>query len=181
MWFLIIFFIIVIILFMKSIDNIVLENRKEKKEKEDIIQKGISKYDAIFSTKINHISGLSLAENSECIIYLCKDLIVVESAGNVFKLQINRILDMNIKTSKEIQNSISGAISGYMILGAVGAILNSTITDIHKFFLIIYKNKENEKQCISFDMKNNVEIFKNISNYIEAYKIGITNKKEIEL
>ena len=88
---------------------------------------------------------------------------------------------MNIKTSKEIQNSISGAISGYMILGAVGAILNSTITDIHKFFLIIYKNKENENQCISFDMKNNVEIFKNISNYIEAYKIGITNKKEIEL
>lgn len=181
MWFFIIVFIISIALFVKSIDNIVLRNREEKAEKEDIIQKGVDNYQAIFSTKIYHICGLPLTENSKCIINLCEDKIVIESSSNIFKLQGNRIVDMNIKDSKEVQNSISSAVGGYLLLGPIGAFLNGTTTEFHRFFIIIYKNKDNKEECISFDMKDDLKIYKNIYDYVEKFKNSITNKEEVDL
>lgn len=181
MWFFIILFIVCIFWMIKSIDYNVEKGREEKQKNENIKQQGLENYNAIYSAETNHICGLPLAENSKCIIHLCDNQIVVESVGNIFKLQHNKIMDMNIKTSKEVQNSISGAVGGYMLLGPIGAFLGGSTTDFHRFFIIIYKNKNNKEECISFDMKDDMKAFKEIREYIQGFKNNITEKKEIEL
>ncbi len=181
MWFFVIIFIITIILFVKSIDNVVLKNKEEQEKKNNILKKGINDYQSVFSTKIYHICGLPLTENSECILHLCDNQIVVEGTEKIFKLRKDKIMDINIKTSKEIQNSISGAVGGYMLLGPIGAFLGGSSTEFHRFFIIIYKNKENKEQCISFDMKDDLKIYKNIYDYVGQFKNNITEKGEIEL
>ncbi len=67
---------------------------------------------------------------------------------------------MNIKTSKEVRNSISGAVGGAILLGPIGAFLGGSSTDFHRFFIIIYENKDNEEQCISFDLKDDLKYIK---------------------
>lgn len=180
MWFLIIFFIAIIAYLIWGVHYNINEINKKKQEKSNIKEAG-NKYGAQYSTKINHICGLLLAENSECIIHLCENQIIIEGTSNIFKLNREKILDMNIKTSKEVQNSISGAVGGYILLGPIGAFIGGSTTDFHRFFIIIYQGKENEKQCISFDMKDNLEALKEINMYINIFKSDKENKKEIEL
>lgn len=181
MSFFIILFIISIVGFIWSIDYNVKKGKEEKQKIEEIKQYGVENYNAIFSTEINHICGLPLAENSGCTIHLCNNQIVIESMGNIFKLQKNKIMDINIKTSKEIQNSISGAVGGYILLGPIGAFLGGSTTDFHRFFIIIYRNKDNKEECVSFDMKDDMKVFEEIRKYIQDFKNNITEKKEIEL
>lgn len=158
-----------------------IQGFKQKEENEEkIIEQGMS-YDAEYSMELNHVCGLPLAENSKCIVHLCNNNIVIESSGNIFKLQDNKIIDMNIKTSKEVKNSISGAVGGAILLGPIGAFIGGSSTDFHRFFIIIYKNKEDKEQCISFDLKDDLKLYKEIYNYIEEFKNNITKKEEIEL
>ena len=90
-------------------------------------------------------------------------------------------MDMSIKTSREVQNSISGAVGGYALLGPIGAFLGGSSTTFHRFFIIIYRNKEKQDQCISFDIKEDSRAYKEINNYINSYQNNIIKKKEIEL
>lgn len=176
----ILMFIIAGFCFIMSIYTIIKRNQEKQNKEDELIEEG-SKYNAIYSTEIQHICGLPLTENSKCIIHLCHNQIVIESIGSIFKLQKNRIIDMNIKTSKEIQNSISGAVGGAILLGSIGAFIGGSSTEFHRFFIIVYKNKDNKEECISFDMKDNLKVYKEIYNYIESFKNDITDKKEIDL
>ncbi|MFR8103478.1 MAG: hypothetical protein ACLVAK_07885 [Clostridia bacterium] len=180
MWFAIILFILFIIYTIFFFNYHYKENKKIQEEKETLRKKG-RQYNAIYQGKYYHVCGLPLAENSECILYLCNDKIVIESYGNIFKLQKDKILDINTKTSKEIQNSISNAVGGAMLLGPIGAFLTGTSTEFHRFFIIIYKNKENKEQCISFDMKDDMNKLKITNQYIKDFKSRISNKQEIDL
>lgn len=157
------------------------KSNTDKNKKNKNIEEKMIEYNSIFTTEINHICGLPLAEETKCFLNLCYDEIIIESSGKTFKLNKKNIMDMNIKTSKEVQNSISGAVGGAMLLGAIGAFLYGTTTDFHRFFIIIYKNKEDKEQCISFDIKDNIKVFKEISNYIEDFKNNMLDNEEIEL
>lgn len=170
-----IFIFIALVCFILIIYGISQKNLEKQK-----IGESSNIYNAIYSSKIKHICGLPLAEDSDCIIHLCQNQIVIDSTGNIFKLSADRIIDINIKTSKEIQNSISGAIGGAILFGPIGAFLGGTSSDVHRFFIIIYKNKENKDICISFDIKDNLNTLKMISSYIEKFNSNIT-KKEIDL
>lgn len=180
MWFAIIFLGLLIVYLVWAINVNIKETKKNIQEKNNIQKEG-NKYHSEYSVKINHVSGLPLAESSECILHLCNNQIVVETTSEIYKVQQSKIIDMNIKTSKEIQNSISGAVGGYMLLGALGAYLGGSSTEFHRFFIIVYKDKEDKQQYISFDMKDNLKIYKQIYNYIENFKNNIINKKEVEL
>lgn len=180
MWFGMLFFGGVIIYLIWGITANAKDVMKQQKDRRTIEEKG-EKYNAEFSTRLYHICGLPLAENSECILHFGNNEIVIEGTGEIFRLKRNKISDMNIKTSKEVQNSISGAVGGYILLGPIGAFLNGTNTEFHRFFIIIYKNKDGQEECISFDMKDNMKIYKSIYGYIENFKNNITEKKEIEL
>jgi hypothetical protein len=180
MWFMILFFGC-IIAYLIWAANYNIKKSEEKHQKENDINEKGNEYNAVYSTEINHICGLPLSENSRCILHLCDNQIVVEGTGQIFKLKKDKIIDMNIKTSKEVRNSISGAVGGAILLGPIGAFLGGSSTDFHRFFIIIYENKDNEEQCISFDLKDDLKIYKEIYNYIEQFKNNITEKKEIEL
>ena len=135
---------------------------------------------AMASIKCNHIAGLPLTENQECIVSFCQDKIVTESNNSTFKLDLSKILDMNIKTTQEIQNSIGNAAMGYFFLGTLGATLG-TQKQINRVFMILYKNKEDVESGIAFDLGNNINNFKYTSNYIDAFNTQIRKAKEIEL
>lgn len=180
MWFIILFFGCIIAYLIWAV-NYNVKKSEEKHQKEDDINKKGNEYNAVYSTEINHICGLPLSENSKCILHLCDNQVVVEGTGKIFKLKKDKIIDMNIKTSKEVRNSISGAVGGAILLGPIGAFLGGSSTDFHRFFIIIYENKENKEQCISFDLKDELKIYKEIYNYVEQFKNNITEKKKIEL
>ena len=173
--------LIILLIIPVAIFAVWYEGYLKEKNKNEECKEGKEKYNSEYSTTINHIHGLPLAENSKCIIHLCNNQIVVESIGSIYKLQREKIIDMNIKTSKEVQNSISGAVGGSILLGPIGAFLGGTSTDFHRFFIIIFKNKENKDECISFDIKDDLKALKGIYDYIEDFKNNITEKKEVEL
>lgn len=154
--------------------------KKKEEEKEIIIQDKMKKHNAFFSCNMKHINGLPLSENSNGILYLCDNQIIIEGTGEIFKLSKNKILDMNIKTSKEVQNSISDAAFGYLLMGTIGAALNASATEYHRFLFIVYKGKNDEEKCISLDIQKNKDV-ENIVNYIEEFKNNINDKKETEL
>lgn len=168
-------FCVVIVIYI-----IVIKNEEENDRKKKLSKEGF-KYSATYTTEMKHVCGLPLTQNSQCIIHLCDNHIVIESMGNVFKVQKDKIMDMNIKTSKEIQNSISGAVGGAILLGPIGAFIGGSSVEFHRFFIIIYRDKENEEQCISFDMKEDLKTYKQVYNYIENFKKNITDRNEIEL
>ena len=175
----IVFFILALVVVIYAIYNLAKGYANKIEQEENIINKG-KEYNAIYSGKFWHICGLSLAENSECILHLGEEKIVIESKSNIYNLHLNKILDMNIKDSKEVQNSISGAVGGALLFGPIGAFLGGTSTELHRFFIIIYRNKNNEEKCISFDMKDNLESLKHIYRYIENYNKH-KEKRKIDL
>lgn len=180
MLFFILVFIAIIVYLIWGINYNMEENQKKKEESDSISEKG-KEYNAEYSTKIKHICGLPLSENSECVIHLCDSQIVIEGTGSIFKLKKNKILDMNIKTANEVKNSISGAVGGAILFGPIGAFIGGSSTEFHRFFIIIYKDEEKKEKCISFDMKDDLKSFKEIKKYIEGFKNNIKFKEEINL
>lgn len=106
MWFLIIMIIPLAMLAILG-DSFI-----KKKADDKNCEEGEIKYIADVSVIAKHVCGLPLGENSECKLYLSENQIVIESYGNIFKLEKNKIIDTSIKTSREVQNSISGAVGG---------------------------------------------------------------------
>lgn len=151
----------------------------EYQEKENT---GKEKYDAKYTLILKHVCGLPLAENTECTIYLAKDKIVIDAFNNIYTLDISKILDISMKNSKEIKNSISGAVGGALLFGPIGALIGGSKNEFHRFFIIIYKDKDFEQKCISFDMNNTSKEIRDIYNYIQEFKIiKSKDKQKIEL
>lgn len=168
----------------EEVDETDYEQAYEGETSEEKNQANSNNSDIIYSTTLNHINGLPLAENSECVIFLCKDGIKIEGTKNIYKLKNSKILDMNIKTSEEIKNSISGATGGTMLFGTLGSFLFGSSKELHRFLLIVYESKDGEEQCISLDIGDNLKKYKEIYRYVQRYKEAqepIEQKEEIEL
>lgn len=181
--FIILMFMIGIASFVMLIYTSIKKYEDKQKKKNELKEKGLN-YNSIFSAEVNHIYGLPLAENTECIVHLCHNEIVIEGMGNIFRLQKSKIIDMNIKTYERVRDSVSGAISGAMVLGATGALLYGTSKQVTDFFKIIYKNKEDIEQTICFKLKDRGKEFSKICKYIRDFKENIierTEKIEIKL
>ena len=173
MWILIILIAIIALVVAGKIDN----KRAYDKELKPYEQKN----NAMASIKCNHITGLLLAESKECIVSFCSDKIVIESNNQVFKLDLSKIIDMNIKTTQEIQNSISDAAMGYFLFGTLGAAALGSVKQTSRVFIIIYKDKKDEDKCITLDLGNDLNNLKYTNNYVEAFNEQILKAKEIEL
>lgn len=153
--------------------------QERQAQKDAMINEG-KEYNASYSGKFYYVCGLPLAENSECILHFSDDRIVINCKGTIFSLNVEKILDMSIKTSDEVKNSISGAVGGAILLGPIGAFLGGSSTELHRFLIIIYKDKTDSEKCISFDMKDNLKHLRYVYRYIENYK-NSKEKQEIEL
>lgn len=79
----ILMFLIAAVLFGIGIYASVNNNKERQEKKNELLEKG-SKYNAICSIEIRHICGLSLAENSLCVVHLCNNQIVIEGVRKCF-------------------------------------------------------------------------------------------------
>lgn len=128
--------------------------------------------------KVKHMAGLPIAEGAEIFVYRCKDKIIFERNQDTIELDISKVRDILIKTDVEIQksyvSSAGGAVGGYVLFGALGAIIGgrtkektSTITE--KYLIFAYE-KGNELDYISMEVTNepNANLFN--TNYYDLLK-----------
>lgn len=174
------FIFILILCIPIAIILIKFDSFTKKRIDEKECEVSINEYNAYNSLIANHVCGLPLGEDSECKLYLNNDQIIIDSSSNIFKLDKNKILDMSIKTSSEIQNSLSGAIGGAMILGPIGAFIGSSNIKNQLFLIIVYKSEQEEKH-ISFAVRNIGDRYEKTRAFFEDFKSRAIVKKEIEL
>lgn len=128
--------------------------------------------------KVKHMAGLPIAEGAEIFVYRCKDKIIFERNQDTIELDISKVRDILIKTDVEIQksyvSSAGGAVGGYVLFGALGAMIGgrtkektSTITE--KYLIFAYE-KGNELDYISMEVTNepNANLFN--TNYYDLLK-----------
>lgn len=152
---------------------IVYKPKKEKKVKE------VKHKD--FYIKLSHLMGLSYPEDAEVLITYSENNFTF-SANNVeFSLPLERIKDLSIKTSQEIQqqyvSSVGGAVTGAILFGGLGAIIGGrakkkNVKKITKCLIITYL-KDNEMKYIAFGLDQFDEI--NAKELIKKFKKENTN------
>lgn len=172
--------ILIVLLIPVAVIAIWLDGYIKKSEDNKKCEEGQKKYDVNVAVIAKHVCGLPLGEKSECKIYLSDRQVIIESSSNVFKLDKDKIADTSMKTSKEIQNSISGAVGGAMLFGPIGAFVGGSNTKLQIFLIFIYESKEGCK-CISFEIESEGDRYNKARKFVEDFKNNITEKKEIEL
>lgn len=152
-------------------------SKSRKKMKSNSIKK-----ESIVIGMYNHISGLQLAENTSCRLFIHDDKILIEGQGIKFNLYKEKILDVCIKTETEIQkqyvSSIGGAIAGGVMFGTLGAIIGGRVKEkkskgTTKYLIYTYK-KDDTIDYISFDILNGINSHKFLSDFANNSNKNIT-------
>jgi len=107
-----------------------------------------------------HIEGLPLAEKTRCSVELVYGELRINGGGADFKLQLNQIGAIEVKTDVEIAHIISSSatkgIAGGLIFGPVGAIVGSRAKskEVRKatpYLVVNYVNSEGTLSAMLFD------------------------------
>ncbi|WP_312340261.1 hypothetical protein [Anaerospora hongkongensis] len=178
--FLVIFLFLLFALFKKmtGMRNTVKATKQLHKEKMNSIG-------AINCICAKHMTGLPVAEGTECFVYLCSNMIVFERNETSFNLLIEKIKDIVIKTDTEIQkshvSSIGRAVVGGVLFGPLGAIVGGRskekTSSIESKYLIFTYDKSGEIDYISFDVTKIPDAYKFLDFWSKIPK----EKKEIAL
>lgn len=112
--------------------------------------------------KVKHMTGLTLAEGAEVFVYRCPDKIIFERNQDTFELSSDKVKDILIKTDVEIQksyvSSVGGAVGGYVLFGALGAMIGGRAkekkSEVEEKYLIFSYEKDGETDYISFEVTN---------------------------
>jgi hypothetical protein len=125
-----------------------------------------------------HVSGLPLAEGVDTKIVANDERLLFISNTQEFSLSSDRLIDIGIKTDQEIQSSygssISGAILGGYLFGAVGAVIGGQMRErkniIKHHFLIITYKKDSDQVYLSFYIEDLISANKIVSFYSNKQK-----------
>ncbi|MFJ7971324.1 hypothetical protein [Psychrobacillus sp. NPDC096389] len=138
----------------------------EKFNKESIIPGSKARRQLIgadICIKVNHMTGLPVAEGAEVFVYRCENKVVFERNQDTFELESANMKDILIKTDVEIQknyvSSVGGAVGGYVLFGPLGAMVGGRAkekksTTVEKYLIFDYINKEGKQDFISFEVTN---------------------------
>ncbi|HBB28268.1 MAG TPA: hypothetical protein DC000_03290 [Clostridiales bacterium] len=140
--------------------NLIKKNTK-KEHKESVRQEKdkLKEYNKTHY-KVKHILGLPLSENTECVISKDKEKIEIIAGGNTFNLNLDKVTDIKVLTSEEIQkqyvSSVGGAVGGAVLLGPLGAMIGGRAkekktTTITQYLSLTYL-KDNEIAFMSFEL-----------------------------
>lgn len=166
----------------KDKEKAVRKKQERTKEKERLEGKGY-----LESTSLILESGLSISEKALCKLTYCKDKLIIEGSGVTYNLPTHKLIDMDIKSSTEIEtfynSSIGGTVGGAMILGPLGAMIGGRKKKkkIRKteHFLVITYDKDDEVNFIVFNIdKNPLKAHKFVKTFKES---GINHEKIIDL
>lgn len=117
---------------------------------------------SLWADKLPHTTGLPLAEGTECSIYYLSDKLIFEGGGTSFTLPLERLNDISITTSEELQksyvSSIGGAVGGAILFGPLGALIGGRAKEktskIITSYLVFTYLKDDEVKYIAFDNTN---------------------------
>lgn len=159
------------------------KERKAKKEKKVAAQRNrlaekLTKSDMVIKAK--HVTGLPIAEGTQCTVSYLSDKIEIKQGANTFALDLSKVTDITTTTDTEIQknyvSSAGGAVGGALLFGPLGAIVGGrtkekkTTTVTH--YLIITYNTDNEVKYISFECDK-------LSRYYEfKIRFSLTNNNK---
>ncbi|PJJ30543.1 hypothetical protein [Lacrimispora celerecrescens] len=141
--------------------------KKKKQELESSIknsqQSGKKQYQ-MNHIKAEHVSGLPLAVNADCLIGFEQDRFSFVGGGNEFSLSFDKITSFDVKTDVEIQNqtvsSVGGAVGGALLFGPLGAIVGGRAktkkTRTLSYYIIFTYTKEDRVEYISFEIASAV-------------------------
>ena len=109
-----------------------------------------------------HISGLPIAEGIMCRIAGSKDEYLFKVQTQEYRLPMNRIKDVSIRTDTEVSKTyvsdIGNAILGAYFLGTAGAVIgghaHEKTHEVKNHFLIFSYTKDNDMKYISFFIDN---------------------------
>ena len=144
------------------------ERQRLAEEQERLRQQELAKKELVREraertlTQIEHTDGLPLAPGAQCSIFYNLDedsnRLEISGGGNTFRLALDKICDIALKTDVEIQkqyvSSVGGAVGGYMLFGGLGAMIGGRAkereTTKTEYYLIITYRKNDELAYISF-------------------------------
>lgn len=132
--------------------------------------------------KAKHMAGLPIAEGAEIFVYRCKDKVLFERNQDTIELEISKVRDILIKTDVEIQksyvSSAGGAVGGYVLFGALGAIIGGRTkekksTIIEKYLIFGYE-KDGDIDYISMEVTDEPNAVLFNTNY---YNLNINERR----
>jgi len=138
---------------------IVLTSRARKKAKKALKQEMESRNATLYAP-FKYFAGLPIPENTLCKVYSTPSGIEIVANGQQFNLAKEKIIDVSITTSTEIQkqlvSSVGGAVGGAMLFGAVGALIGGRtktkdVKQVQSYLIFTYQ-KESETQYVGFDV-----------------------------
>ncbi len=134
-----------------------------------------------FHITLSHLIGLSFPEDVDVLITYTENTFTFSANNIEFSLPLERIKDLSIKTSQEIQqqyiSSVGGAAAGAFLFGPLGAMIGGrakkkNVKKILKCLIITYL-KDNEMKYIAFNLDSYDEI--NAKELIKKFKKENTN------
>lgn len=142
------------------------------------------KHKMIYAT-MPHVSGLPIPNGVRCDIALCPDQYVFTYKKLSYNLSFDKIIDVSIKSEKEIQqhyvSSIGGAVLGGALLGPLGAIVGGRAkkkkTVNRRTYLIFTYESESTTKFIVFDSSTSLTANK----FVRLFNKTQAKEKRVEL
>lgn len=169
------------------------QKQEEKARQEDQYRQGkaalaIQKEIQAMTVSCEHTAGLPLAQGSACTVVFGDSQVSISGGGTSFDLANEKISDVTVKTSTDIQksyvSSIGGAVGGAMMFGVLGAMVGGRAkqksSKIIEYYLIITYDKAGEIAFLSFLIPevNSIRT-ENIVKKFSATHIGVAKRVEL--
>lgn len=147
--------IIMIVSFITGIVIALKKVRTEEEKQQRLNDRTLKEKDSI-NKKMNnlkkcemklakHIKGLPVASGVLCNLYYKDECIEIDCSGNVFRLELKFITDINMKVKRDIvSGSAGGALLGYDLLGGAGALALGSDKEVKTKYLVITYNTNNQ-------------------------------------
>lgn len=134
--------------------------KKQKREKQELL----IKHNAVDCAKMYHLSGLPLVVNDNCILFLNlnKHYLEIMGSGAQFILELNKILEIEVRTKTEDNNPYKGYVNSRMY----GSVESGKIK-VKSYERPAFLNKKNTTaQCLVITYQKNSSV-----NFL-MFKIG---------
>ena len=170
--------IILLIVFIGGLVAFFLYNLRKWNKQQDAKEKGLIKYQAIYTGTLKHIEGLPIASGSFIEFFYGKKKLTFKKDSQEIFLDRDKIISIDLVLGKDVKGqAAAGAVAGKYILGglggaALGAILTTT------FYLVIIYKKDNENKTILLDTTGSSVPFKKI---LDDFKSDHQKETKIEL
>lgn len=122
-------------------------------------RKRIENHHALTGAQLFLVSGLPLAEETYCEIFVGEQNLCIEAHKQTFNVPISNIIAAQAKTDveieKEVTSSAGKAVVGGLLFGSVGAIVGGRVktkkTKTFSYYLIInYKSQNGATEVLAF-------------------------------